>query len=481
MVESIGGQSSFTLDPSKESIVENVVSLPPHVRPPSMLPDRQTADVLVESFFINTSAVVEVFDRHEFLAELERCYANPLMASSHFLCLLFLSFAIGLAMATPDADNVEVTAMRPLLDLPYDQAELFFRTAKVMDDPLSGIEDADFWSVQAQLLMSVYMLAASKRNAAFTYHGIAVRSAIALGLHREETMVNFSASEVLLCCNIWKSLYVLDRFIAASLGRPPAISDNDCTDIALKDAMMLPQIALIGRPGLPSVIGQGSSSAGVLAAAPPSSSSSSNHASTGGRCSKKINNFGFDASVRGCRIIGIILKKMYARRRASSRVTTDIVRQCSVWAKEMNENLRWQRTVESATAVAAGKAAHISHAQCITILHTNLFYCHAVILLTRPFFLFLIQADRRNHAASPGSLRNFFGTLSKAGSLSGTSRISSASKPGSFGSSSRYSPLLRTRTERFAENCVTASYHTIAMISQALETKYLPQRDPFIM
>ncbi|KAL1897713.1 hypothetical protein Sste5346_004021 [Sporothrix stenoceras] len=481
MVESISGQSSFTIDPRKESIVENVVSLPSYVRPPSMLPDRQTADVLVESFFINTSSIVEVFDRRAFLAELERCYANPLMASTHFLCHLFLSFAIGLVMATPDAGTVEANAMRPLLDLPYDQAELFFRTAKVMDDPLEGVEDADFWSVQAQLLMSVYMLAVSKRNAAFTYHGIAVRSAIALGLHREETMVNFTPSEVLLRRNIWKSLYVLDRFIAASLGRPPAISDNDCTDVALKDGMMIPQIAPIGSLELPSAVGQGNANTGGLAPAPPSSSSSSIHASTTGRCSKKINNFGFDASVRGCRIIGIILKKMYARRRVSSRATTDIIRQCSGWVKEMNEGLRWQRTVEATAALNAGKITHIPHAQSIAILHTNLFYCHAVILLTRPFFLFLIQADRRSHA-SPGSLGNFFGTLNKAGSRSGISRVSGANRStGGFPSSGRYSPTLRTRTERFAENCVTASYHTIAMISQALETKYLPQRDPFIM
>ncbi|ERT00799.1 hypothetical protein HMPREF1624_02032 [Sporothrix schenckii ATCC 58251] len=481
MVESISGQSNFTLDPRKESIVENVVSLPPYVRPPCMLPDRHTADLLVESFFVNTGAIIEVFDRREFLAELERCYANPLIASTPFLCLLFLAFSIGLAMAASNADTVDASALRQLVELPYDQAELFFRTAKVMDDPLNGVEDAELWSVQAQLLMAVYMLAVSKRNAAFTYHGIAVRSAIALGLHREETMVNFSTSEVLLRCNIWRSLYVLDRFIAASLGRPPAISDNDCTDVAFKDAMMLPHIAPIGPMQQPSTMGQGTMSAGGPGPAPPSSSSSSsNHAVMTGRCSKPMNNFGFDASVRSCRIIGIILKKMYVRRRVSSRATADIVRQCSVWAKEMTENLRWQRTVEAAAALDAGKIMRMPQAESIAILRTNLFYCHAVILLTRPFFLFLIQADRRNHA-SPGSLGNFFGALNKSGSHSSIGRINGTSRPAGYGSSGRFSPPLRTRTERFAENCVTASYHTIAMVGQALTTKYLPQRDPFIM
>ncbi len=53
MVESIVGKSSFTDDPRRKNIVENVVELPAHIQPPSMLADRQTANVLVESFFTN--------------------------------------------------------------------------------------------------------------------------------------------------------------------------------------------------------------------------------------------------------------------------------------------------------------------------------------------------------------------------------------------------------------------------------------------
>lgn len=53
-----------------------------------------------------------------------------------------------------------------------DRAEIFFRSAKCLGDPTSGFEDADFWSVQALLLMSVYMLTKTKRNAAYAYHGM---------------------------------------------------------------------------------------------------------------------------------------------------------------------------------------------------------------------------------------------------------------------------------------------------------------------
>lgn len=52
-----------------------------------------------------------------------------------------------------------------------DRADQFFMTAKRLGDPMSGFEDADFWSVQALLLMSVYMLTQTRRNAAYAYHG----------------------------------------------------------------------------------------------------------------------------------------------------------------------------------------------------------------------------------------------------------------------------------------------------------------------
>ena len=61
--------------------------------------------------------------------------------------------------------------IKKLRSMQFDQAELFFRSAKCLSDPLTGFEDADFWSVQALVLMSVYMLAVSKRNASYAYHG----------------------------------------------------------------------------------------------------------------------------------------------------------------------------------------------------------------------------------------------------------------------------------------------------------------------
>ncbi|KAI5861488.1 hypothetical protein GGS23DRAFT_136260 [Durotheca rogersii] len=54
---------------------------------------------------------------------------------------------------------------------PYDQAELFFRSAKSMTESLGGLEDAGFWSVQCLSLVSLYTLTVSKRNCSYAYYG----------------------------------------------------------------------------------------------------------------------------------------------------------------------------------------------------------------------------------------------------------------------------------------------------------------------
>lgn len=123
-----------------------------------------------------TNGLVEIFERNTFTRRLETCYQDPLAAEPTFICLLYLVFAIGLVLATPTPGSDDDEVINKLQAGPTDRAELFFRSAKCLGDPTSGFEDADFWSVQALLLMSVYMLARTKRNAAYAYHGECLRS-----------------------------------------------------------------------------------------------------------------------------------------------------------------------------------------------------------------------------------------------------------------------------------------------------------------
>lgn len=115
--------------------------------------------------------MIEVFDKNGFLRDVESCYRDPPSSSKFFLCHFFLVQALGLLLAAPAPGTRQEVLIQRQLSAKPDRAELFFRTARTMCDPGAGFEDADFWSVQALSLMTLYMLIISKRNTAYAYLG----------------------------------------------------------------------------------------------------------------------------------------------------------------------------------------------------------------------------------------------------------------------------------------------------------------------
>ncbi|OIW33450.1 hypothetical protein CONLIGDRAFT_178633 [Coniochaeta ligniaria NRRL 30616] len=391
-VELAAGTSPFTHDPSRHQIMEVNVSLPPDTRPPHLLlpPDPQTGRVLAESFFMNI-----------FLASVESCYTDPLHVDTCTLCLLYLVFAIGLVLANPTSDTEEAKIIeRMRSDKKNDWAEMFYRSAKLLGDPVSGFEDADLWSVQALVLMSVYTLAISKRNAAYAYYGMAVRSAFALGLHRKEALPAVPVPQREIRRNLWKTLVILDRFLSASLGRPTAINEDDCSE-SLLDPSEAP--AGSGEEGASDMV---------------------------------VHVEGLNAVVRSSQAIGTILKRVYSKRKVTTALAQEIVDKTRGWSAKLHPDLHWKRAYRPLTA---------GHG--IALLHANLFQCHTTILLTRPFFLFMIHKTQ-------------------AARMSG--------EPSSSG-------RVRSKLEKFSSACVEVSNNSILLVQRAFQDNYLSQRNPFLL
>ncbi|KAH8159573.1 hypothetical protein CIB48_g8678 [Xylaria polymorpha] len=346
IVENISGTSEFTIDPRRHMIMENTISLPQELlRPTGILPDQRTANILIASFFTN----------HAFTESVNECYKDPLSVTSSLLCLMYLVFAIGLVMAAPAPGSEEAAVIEKLRVENPNRAELFFRSAKSLADPVYGFEDADFWSIQALLLMSLYMLSISKRNAAYAYHGMAVRSAFALGLHREESMEVFQLEEclVLVRRNLWRTLFVLDRFLSACLGRPTAISEEDCSNSTFETP--------------------------IITTSSPTSI-----------CPESTHLVALEAAVKSCQVIGMTLKRVYSKRKISMAVGQECAAHLEAWNRDLHPSLHWRRLLNIRDDFAQG----------IAILHINLLHCHSVMLLTRPYFLCLLYKSAVGLAGS---------------------------------------------------------------------------------
>ncbi|KAK4639569.1 hypothetical protein QC761_709450 [Podospora bellae-mahoneyi] len=346
IVESTSGTemgSPFIDDPKRHRIQETIIDFPENTRVPTLLPDQETTHVLIASYFTNTCGIVEVFDRKQFMQSVEACYRDPPSANNYFLCHLFLVLALGLLFAAPTPGSREEHVINKQLSARPDRAELYFRSARTMCDPGAGFEDADFWSVQALSLMTLYMLTIPKRNTAYAYLGMAVRSAYALGLHREETLrdVIFTPGEMKVRRNLWKTLFILDRFLAATLGRPTAISGHDCSMNIFSDDDAVNSMEITGE-------------------------------------FDPVHAKSLHACVETCRIIGDTLR-VFSSRKISTTKVQEILNDMSMdWEDDLQAAL--QRRLSN-----AGPARSPAHG--MASLHVNLLALHSLILLTRQLFV----------------------------------------------------------------------------------------------
>lgn len=189
--------------------------------------------------------------------------------------------------------------------------------------------------------------------------GMAVRSAYALGLHREETMrdVIFTVPEMRARRNLWKTLFILDRFLAATLGRPTAISEDDCS------CKILPGNELAGIPAF------------------------------GGPLFDQIHASSLDSCVETSHVIGVTLK-VFSRRKISTTKVQEIV--------DMSKN--WDQASRARSNRRQSGGGLVNPAHGMASLHVSLLSLHSLILLTRQLFVmhnWMLVEERSGIKKSP--------------------------------------------------------------------------------
>ncbi|KAF5572612.1 transcriptional regulatory [Fusarium pseudoanthophilum] len=181
------------------------------------MPDEEEARYLVSWFFRSTSCVLNLFEEREISESMaswyQRCSYGPEDKAS--VAVFFLIFAIGAQTCPENRDK---------------EAEQYFNYGRFLTASII-MDDISISAVQSNILITMYLLGASRRNAAFMYLGSAVRAAYALGIQRHDINKHFKQSEYLLRERLWKVLRVLDLFMSASLGRPPSTHETRNTGI----------------------------------------------------------------------------------------------------------------------------------------------------------------------------------------------------------------------------------------------------------
>ncbi|CVK95479.1 related to transcriptional activator Mut3p [Fusarium mangiferae] len=193
----------------------------------------QELDYLVKWYMQSANCVLLLFDQTELDQGIRKWIEDGQDIADPASSVYYLVFAIGAQTGPEDKDDL---------------AETFFNYARYLTVE-TLIEEPGIVTIQAFVLIAMYLLGASRRNAAFMYLGMGVRAAYAIGLHRHDIASLFSANEGRAREQLWKGIRILDLFMSASLGRPPSTSElRDTTNLqnysACNDLSMIFELIL---------------------------------------------------------------------------------------------------------------------------------------------------------------------------------------------------------------------------------------------
>ena len=344
LVKSSIGDCSLTTDPLRHALVE---AMPTTIQSPysdrdsasDIKPALKEAKDLVQQYLLATSGVLDLFDPADMVEHLSAWADNVSKETDFTSSIYYLVLAIAAQVRSNNGDETLAEA--------YFSRGRQLVASNFMDDP-------SVFTIQSYALITMYMLTVCRRNGAFMNLGIAVRAAYALGLHRSDLSALFEARERRTRERVWKSLRILDIFLSASLGRPPATSEVD---------------------------------GGHVSWSKPSRDYEDIH----------IDGLSLSAMLRICFIFERILNEVYCRREVTAHLVESISQQYREWTLEFPGSLKVDGLEEG-----DGSPYDAMHHK-IGIAHLKTSYYWSIILLTRPFLIFKVSThlkQKRKEALS---------------------------------------------------------------------------------
>ncbi|KAE8849858.1 hypothetical protein PTNB73_01134 [Pyrenophora teres f. teres] len=187
-----------------------------------LLPSHEEARILCDSAIIQYSAMLRVVHLPTFYKQMARIYEVPAenytSADASFLPLLYAVLALGKIYSDSD-DGVDT----PTYDALTDEGLKYFKASRQLLD----ITDCrDLTSLQAIIFMIQFLQSSAKLSTCYAYIGVALRSALRMGLHRSFN-VKFNPIESETRKRIFWVIRRMDTYVGAMLGLPRFLEDED--------------------------------------------------------------------------------------------------------------------------------------------------------------------------------------------------------------------------------------------------------------
>ncbi|KAJ5340382.1 hypothetical protein N7541_009506 [Penicillium brevicompactum] len=188
----------------------------------SISPPHHVATQLVDNYFHTVHPAFPIIGMTTFIGQYNSFYANPnVRPGKRWLAVLNLIFAITarhlLLMGLPphpEADSYLV---------------YFTRAWRLGIDNVALLSHPNLQQVQVEGLAAFYLLSAGQINRSWRIFGIAIQSAVAMGLNlrSENDVIGHLSKETRY--RVWWALFMLDTVLCVMTGRPPSTGETFCS------------------------------------------------------------------------------------------------------------------------------------------------------------------------------------------------------------------------------------------------------------
>ena len=170
----------------------------------------------------DAAALLRVCHKPSFWQSFERLYGilpeHYTNEDQKFLPLFYSAMALG-RLFGKDEGGVDQRGYEDAIE----QGFVHFKTARQMMD----IADCrDLMSIQAVVFMILFLQSSAKLSQCYSYVGVALRSAIRMGLHRNFAGY-FNPLEAEIRKRVFWAVRKMDIYVASMLGLPQTLSDDD--------------------------------------------------------------------------------------------------------------------------------------------------------------------------------------------------------------------------------------------------------------
>ncbi|KAI1412921.1 hypothetical protein F5Y13DRAFT_179783 [Hypoxylon sp. FL1857] len=217
------------------------------------LPPKERALALCSESLNNATCLLRIVHIPSFYKMLDDLYEKPPDArrqeDKRSLALAYSVMALGCMYNIPEDDSSETPPYKKSID----EAVKYYGMARVLLQDIT--ECRDLTSLQALLFMILFIQSISNLSTCYGFVGIALRSALRMGLHRHLPHIKLNPIESETRRRVFYICRQMDTYVSALLGFPLLLNDEDIDQplpTPVDDQYITKDEILIPPPGTPS-------------------------------------------------------------------------------------------------------------------------------------------------------------------------------------------------------------------------------------